>query len=214
MTREEVKQLLAIIQAAFPNFKVADKTTAVNAWLMLLEEYPANDVMLAYKAFCKNDNSGFAPSVSQLISQLEKPKELAVMDDAKAWDLVKKAIMRSTYHSQEEFDRLPPTIQKAIGSANMLYSWAIDENYADGVISSQFLKNYRQVCQRQKDYDRLPRELQNRVEGFIEQCPRLEDGALLIGSTKSVQPKTVNPEPAGTYTEKLKEKLDADNEDL
>lgn len=214
MTREEVKQLLAIIQAAFPNFKVADKTTAVNAWLMLLEEYPANDVMLAYKAFCKNDNSGFAPSVSQLISQLEKPKELAVMDDAKAWDLVKKAIMRSTYHSQEEFDRLPPTIQKAIGSANMLYSWAIDENYADGVISSQFLKNYRQVCQRQKDYDRLPRELQNRIEGFIEQCPRLEDGALLIGSSEPVQPKTVNPEPAGTYTEKLKEKLDADNEDL
>lgn len=213
MTREETIKLLMVIQATFPNFKVEDKSTTVDAWLMMLEEFNVNDVYLAFKSYCKSSNSGFAPSVSQIINELEKPKELAVMDEAKAWDMVRKAIMRSTYHSQEEYDSLPPTIQKAIGSANMLYCWATDEHYSDGVISSQFLKNYRQVCQRQKDYERLPKELQLRVEGYIERLPQLGDGAVLLGNPEPVA-KVENPEPIGTYSKRLEDRFNASNESM
>lgn len=207
MTREETIKLLMIIQATFPNFKVEDKSTTVDAWLMMLKEYNVNDVYLAFKSYCKSENSGFAPSVSQLINQIEKPRELAVMDDAEAWALVRKAIGRSSYNSQAEFDKLSPTLQKAVGSPEVLRTWAIDENYNESVISSQFLRNYRSVCQRQQEFNRLPVEMQNRVEEFIEKVPQIDTNTLLIGSLEPNLDSQLEPEPiVSDYTERLKEK--------
>lgn len=184
MTRDEVKKLLVIMASTFPNYRLENIEHTISTWQMLLEDYSANDVFLAFKSYCKNSNSGFAPSVPQLIGQLEKPKDLAEMDEAAAWDLVRKAIMRSTYHSHEEFEHLPPAIKRAVGSANMLYCWATDENYSDSVVSSQFKRSYRQICQRKKDYERLPKELQERVNQFIEKSPTTNDGTVLIDSSK------------------------------
>lgn len=208
MTREEVKQFLAMMQATFTNFEIKDKATAVNAWLMLLEEYDVNDVYLAFKSYCKNSNSGFAPSIAQLINQMEKPRELAVMDDSEAWAMVRKAIGRSSYNSQAEFDKLPPTLQKAVGSPEVLRTWAIDGNYNESVISSQFLRNYRSVCQRQQEFNRLPVEMQNRVEAFIEKAPKIDTNTLLIGSLEPNLEPQLEPEPIelSDYTKRLKER--------
>ena len=204
MTREETIKLLMIIQATFPNFKAEDKSVTVDAWLMLLEEYNANNVYLAFKSYCKNSNSGFAPSVSQLIAELEKVHDIAQMDDAEALSKFRKALSRSTYHSQEEFDRLEPTLQKAIGSAEMLHFWATDENNKVSVVESNFLNNYRQVCKRQKDYRKMPKELQARVEQFIEKVPQLEGGAILLGNPEQVE-ATENTKPVGEYSKKVEE---------
>lgn len=208
MTRKEVQELLMMISASFPNFRPADKTQTVDTWLMLLEEYTQADVILAFKAYVKSNNSGFAPSVSQLINQIEKPRELAVMEDSEAWAMVRKAIGRSSYNSQAEFDKLPPTLQKAVGSPEVLRTWAIDENYNESVISSQFLRNYRSVCQRQQEFNRLPVEMQNRVEAFIEKAPQIDTNTLLIGSLEPNLEPQLEPEPIALsdYTERLKEK--------
>lgn len=206
MTREDTIKLLMVIQATFPNFKVEDKTTTVDAWLMLLEEYDVNDVYLAFKSYCKSNNSGFAPSVSQIISELEKVGDLAQMDDATALAKFRKALSRSTYHSQEEFDKLEPTLQKAIGSADMLHFWATDENNKVSVIESNFLNNYRQVCKRQKEYRKMPKELQARVEQFIEQVPKLDNNTLLIGTAAPIQ--EVEPVTDGNYSERVKARLE------
>ena len=204
MTREETIKLLMIIQATFPNFKAENKSVTVDAWLMLLEEYNVNDVYLAFKSYCKNSNSGFAPSVPQLIAELEKVHDLAQMDDAEALAKFRKALSRSTYHSQEEFDRLEPTLQKAIGSAEMLHYWATTETDAVSVIESNFLKNYRQVCTRQKEYRKMPKELQARVEQFIEKVPQLEGAAILLGNPEPVA-AVENTKPVGAYTKKVEE---------
>ena len=208
MTREETIKLLMVIQATFPNFKVEDKTTTVDAWLMMLEEYDVNDVYLAFKSFCKSNNSGFAPSVSQLINELEKVGDLAQLDDATALAKFRKALSRSAYHSQEEFDRLEPTLKKAIGSAEMLHFWATDENNKVSVIESNFLNNYRQVCKRQKEYRKMPKELQIRVETFIEKVPQLDSNTLLIGTLEpNLEPNSeVNVDTdTGAYMKRLEE---------
>ena len=211
MTREETIKLLMVVQATFPNFKVEDKSVTVDAWLMVLEEYNVDDVYLAFKSYCKNNNSGFAPSVSQLICELEKVGDLAQMDDATALAKFRKALSRSTYYAQEEFDKLEPTLQKAVGSADMLHFWATDENSKVSVVESNFLNNYRQVCSRQKEYRKMPKELQARVETFIEKCPQLEGGAILIGchEQKSVIEENTC-ENASEYVNRLKDKFDGD----
>ena len=39
MTRDEVINILMVIQAAYPNYKPQDKTVAVNTWYMMLKDY-------------------------------------------------------------------------------------------------------------------------------------------------------------------------------
>lgn len=214
MTREETVKLLMMIQATFPNFKVEDKSTTVDAWLMVLEEYNINDVYLAFKSYCKSANSGFAPSVSQLITEMEKPQDLAIMDEAEAWALVRKAISRSTYNSKAEFDNLPPTVQKAVGSPDILYSWATNEYYSDSKVMEVFTFNYKNVCKRKREFEKLPTQMQARVEAFIEKVPQLDNNTLLIGSLEpnlepNLEPRLeVNNEmPLGTYTRRLEEML-------
>lgn len=204
MTREEVQKLLMGITATFPNFHVEDKTATIDTWLMLLEEYSYIDIQLAFKSYVRSNNSGFAPSVSQLIHEIDKPQELATMSDSQAWSIVRLAIGRSVYNSKEEFEKLPPVIQRAVGSAEQLHYWACDENYNDGVVMSLFQRNYREVCKRQTEFRKLPTEMQLRIEQFIDNCPKIEGGALLIGNNE-MQTKAENEEPLGTYAKRVEE---------
>ena len=204
MTRDDVVKLLMMIQATFPNFKVENKTETVNSWLFFLEEYDSNEIVLALKSYVKSNNSGFAPSCSQLIAELDKPKEMAQMDIASAWSLVRTAIGKSTYNSQTEFDKLPPTVQKAVGSASVLYSWATDENYNEGVVMALFEKNFKTIQQRELQFDKMPTEMQLRVEQFIEKAQMLEDNTLLIGSKEPYVPPNVEPNLDSDYVGRLK----------
>ena len=67
MTREETVQLLMVIQSAFPNYKVPDKTTAVNTWFTMLHDYEYQLVMLSLHKYIATDTSGFAPSIGAIV---------------------------------------------------------------------------------------------------------------------------------------------------
>ena len=180
MERQDVQELLMMITTTFPSFKVQNKTATIDSWLFFLSEYDKNDILLALKSFVQTSGSEFAPNPSQLIGELEKVHDLAQKDVSEAWAMVRKAIGRGTYHAQEEFDKLPESIKKAVGSADLLYCWATDPNYSEGVIMSQFKDNYKRVLERQKELRRLPKELQNRIGQYVEKVPKLEDGAIVV----------------------------------
>ena len=173
MTREDVQKLLMMISAAFPNFKVENKTETINTWLMLTEEYKPEEMLLAFKSYCKSNDSGFAPSVPKLIAELDKVNDLVEMDVLTAWGLVRKAIGRSTYNSADEFAKLPPTVQKAVGSAEVLRSWALDEDYSEGVVMSAFRENYKRVCQRERDYQKMPEPMKVLVDNTLKSMGRI-----------------------------------------
>ena len=159
MTRDDVKKLLAFMTTSFPNYKIENAQQTIDTWQMLLAEYNANDIFLAFKSYCKTSGSGFAPSVPQLIEELEKPRRLSTLSDSEAWSLVRKAISRSAYHSQEEFDKLPPNVRKAVGSAEVLHLWAIDNDFNNEVVMSVFSRNYKSALKREEEFLRLPEEM-------------------------------------------------------
>lgn len=210
MNYQETKELLMMIQAAFPHFDCEDKKQAIQTWQMMLEEYSQAEVTLAFKSYCKSANSGFAPSVSQIIGELEKVNDLADMDDATALSIFRKALSRGS-RAQEEFDRLDPTIQKAIGSADTLFYWATQETKEIGVLEQRFLNNYRQICKRERDYRKMPEPLKLMVDQTceklgrrtlsaelpqlatppeIEEIVREEDGATIIDTSRFLQELT------------------------
>ena len=159
MTRDETKELLMTIQAIYPNFKVvpSQMTATINAWHLMLEEYPADSVNAALKIYAKTNNSGFAPSVSQLIGGIYAPTNNDQLSEGEAWNIVKKAIKDSGYHAQEHFDNFPPIIQRAVGSPTMLREWGMtDSDEVNTVIMSNFQRTYRALLSKQDFNNRVP----------------------------------------------------------
>ncbi len=191
MTGEEVIKLLMIMTATYPNFKVDNKTETAKAWLILLEEYDSKQIFEAFKNYVKSNGSGFAPSVAQLIHETQKVNELATMSEAEAWSIVRNAIGKSAYNSQREFDKLPSDIQRAVGSAEQLHLWAVDENYNDGVVMSLFQRNYKTTIQRTLDENRLSSESRLRLENLRQQNTVEDNHTLYIGTFNVEESKPV-----------------------
>lgn len=166
MTRDETKELLMMIRAVYPNFnvKTEEMTPTINAWHMMLEEYPKESVVAALQIYVKTNNTGFAPSVSQIIGSMYAPKENKEMAEGEAWYLVKKAIKNGNYNSQQGFDSLPPLIQRAVGGAEMIKYWAsCDADEVNTVIMSNFQRTYRALLSKQDFDERIPLTLSDRV---------------------------------------------------
>lgn len=174
MTRDETQKLLAVIGATYPNFKPEDKTATVNAWSIFLEDFDYKQIETALKTYVRNnEGKGFAPSVDQLIHLTRKVEELNQMSEGEAWTRLRLAIGNSGWHAKEEFDKLPRDIQKAIGnSPAILYGWAIDENFNEAVVQSQFLRAFRIVQQRNRDVAYLPQEERARYE-LLQQASQM-----------------------------------------
>ena len=166
MTREETIELLMMVQAAFPNYKPPDKTVAVNTWFLMLSDYPYQQVQMALKAYIATDTSGFAPSIGQIIDKMQMINSHAEQNEMEAWSLVSKALRNGNYKSREEFEKLPDLVKEAVGSPENIHNWAqSDIKSIESVIQSNFIKSYRLVVSRQKEMQKLPKEIKSMISG-------------------------------------------------
>lgn len=160
MTREETIELLMMVQAAFPNYKPPDKTVAVNTWFLMLADYPYQQVQMALKAYIVTDTSGFAPRIGQIIDKIQMITNPAELNEMEAWSLVSKALRNGNYKFKEEFEKLPDLVKEAVGSPENIHNWAqADIKSIESVIQSNFIKSYRIVLNRQKEMQKLPKDI-------------------------------------------------------
>lgn len=162
VTRDETINILMMIQAAYPSFKVPNKTIAVNTWHSLLSEYKYSQVGASLKRYIQTNKNGFAPSIGQIIDGISEIFSEDEENEMKAWMLVQKAIRNSAYHADEEFDKLPKIIQKAVSHPRQLQEWAMMEN-VDGrawnVMQSNFMRTYRAEVEKEKEMRKLSPDL-------------------------------------------------------
>ena len=165
MTEKEVKQLLAMTQAVYPNYNPPSREAAVNAWLMCLSEYDNNVVMAAFKAYITTDTSGFAPSIGQLLDKLHAIQNPQELNEMEAWSLVSKALRNGYYGAVEEFNNLPPLVQKAVGSPDNLRNWSqTDSESIENVVQSNFMRSYRLVVNRENEIKKMPADVRTLIE--------------------------------------------------
>ncbi len=165
MEINETAELLATITAIYPNFKITDDAITLKAWHMMLKGYSKGDVTLALESFVKSKDTAFPPSVSELIAAINKPRDYGFMSDGEAWQLVRRAIGRGSYHSEEDFAAFPSDeIRRAVGSPNQLRAWALDENFNEGVESSNFYKRYNAAVQQAKEIQKMPAAMRLKVQ--------------------------------------------------
>jgi hypothetical protein len=166
MTRDETINILMSIQAAYPSFKVPDKTVAVNTWYSLLRDYEYSQVSAALKKYIQTNKSSFAPSIGQIIDEISDIYSENEENEMEAWILVQKAIRNSTYHADEEFAKLPEIVQKAVSHPRQLQEWAIMENIdgrAWNVMQSNFMRTYRAEVEKEKNMRKLSPDLLNLI---------------------------------------------------
>ena len=164
MTVIEAKKIIAVMLVSFPNFKPTDVDSMAETWADMLSEYSYSQVSMALKAYIVSDTSGFAPAIGQLVEKIQTISQPQELNEMEAWSLVSRAIRNSTYNSVEEFAKLPPLVQKAVGLPDQLRTWAMDENYNEQVASSNFIKCYRTEVARSQELSKMPSDVRKIIE--------------------------------------------------
>ena len=176
MTVDETKLLLGIIKAAYPAFykdkSKSELQTVVVLWASLIKDDQQQIVEEAVKALmCTLKYPPTIADVKEKIQELTQPEQLTEME---AWNLVKKA-MNTSYYT-ESFRSLPPALQRIVGSPNQLKQWAfMGTDTVNSVIQSNFMRSYKVVAKREREYAKLPEsskqlmeQLTNRVGKMLE----------------------------------------------
>lgn len=173
MTKKELLGIMAIIQANYPQYykgKSKEELKPVaNLWFDMFKDDDADIVIRAVKIFIAQDTKGFPPVIGQIkdkLLDLTNPNE---MTEQEAWNIVKKAVINSGWHAEEEFEKLPPIIQKLIGSPNQLKEWGLMESKNfDTVIGSNFMRSYKARIKQIRQHDALPNDIKKFISGVSE----------------------------------------------
>lgn len=186
MTFDESKKILFTINVTYPNFRPqADPDDVAKVWAAMLQEYPYGIVSAALKAFIKSDSGGFAPTIGQIVQLIEKRKDDAEMNAEEAWSLVRKAIGRGGYNAEEEYDKLPALVQKAIGSPGNIHELSqTDTGTVESVEKSHFIRTYNTLMDREMQRRKIPEDAQ-KVLGMA--AP--EKKYIAVSDTKQIEEK-------------------------
>lgn len=145
MNKQEAVQLLTIINSVYPaqdNSK-DQMRMKVDVWSSVFADIPYQAVADALKDHMKLSTSKFAPVPGELMARIMSRHKGDFLSTDEAWAMVDKAIKNSTYHAQEEFERFPDCIKKAVGSSSRLQTWAgMEPGDLNRYVIRDFRKSY------------------------------------------------------------------------
>ena len=166
MTREETVKIIRIMVDSYPNYKPNDISETVDVWHMMLSDYDYNLSAMALKAYILSDTSGFAPSIGQLVDKMKSITSPQELNEMEAWSLVCDSLRNSGYNYAEEYAKLPPLVQKAVGLPTQLQEWALTEDLNKDVVGSNFMRCYRIEVERQKEISKMPQNVREMIESI------------------------------------------------
>ena len=175
MTREETIKVLAVLKAAYPAFyrgmKADELNGIVNLWASQFEGDDYKTVGAAVQAHIATDTKGYPPHIGAIKEAIRKITQPDEMSEMEAWGYVASALRNSGYNSVAEFDKLPPVVQRIVGSPSQLREWAMmDSDTVQSVVQSNFMRSYRVRAQSEREYLALPenvRELMAQLTGSM-----------------------------------------------
>lgn len=160
MTKNEAAVVVKMISTLYPNeyAKISPESMklVVELWAATCEGYSGEQVSAALRQFMANDTSGFAPKPGQLIQYIHAPEDERDLSESDAWALVVKAASNAIYHAEEEWAKLPPLVQKAVGTSYILREMAMEPVENNTVNESHFRRSYRAELERERAKRRMP----------------------------------------------------------
>ena len=179
MELQEVKDLLTVIRLNYPqSFRNYTKGQSEAYLKMMYEAFkddPTQLVVSAVKSIMYGDAREFAPNIGQIKTKMF---ELANTDMTaqEAWLTVKKALRNCGYFAQEEYEKLPPVIQK-LTDPQTLHDWAMmDTDTLDSVIGSNFMRSYQARVGKDREYQMLPNDVKVQIDSLVNSMKLIGGG--------------------------------------
>lgn len=173
MTYDEVITILDICQMEWPQSfaKLNDEDIVGRAklWAAMFADDDARLVGAALKTIIAAGNREFAPGVGQIKEQMRKLVSTGEKTEAEAWARILKAIRNSAYDSTRQFERLPPILQKIVGSPYQLREWGMmDSETLHSVVASNVQRAYRTMQQRENEAAKIPSDVAKCISEFAQ----------------------------------------------
>ena len=173
MTKKEMAEIIAIMQSNYPDdfrgMSDAAMTGKINLWFMQFRDDDYKEVLAAVMAHIATDTNRFMPHVGVIKAKLTEIRLPEEMTPQEAWELVSKAARNSTYNSGEEFAKLPPVVQRLVGSPMQLKEWAaMDTDTLQSVIGSNFQRSYKVRAAKEREFLALPSAVQQTMTQIAE----------------------------------------------
>lgn len=168
MDRTETIKIMAVLRAAYPQYYAKqsneDLQGIVNLWAEMFTDEPYQLVSMATKALIKTRTSTFPPSIGEITEKIQQITQPEEMTEQEAWALAMRALRNSAYNSAEEFAKLPPIVQKIVGSSAQLREWALmDSDQINSVVASNFQRSYRARAKNEREYIALPQSVKQYI---------------------------------------------------
>ena len=167
MTVQEAARLVFTIQATYPKYfaKYSENETnnMVSIWARLFRDIPYEKASMGLEVYLTTETEGFPPSPGQVIDCIQKAEPQS-MNEIEAWGLVRFAIRNGIYGAEDEFAKLPPDCQKAVGRPGQLTEWAmLPSTEVDTIAAAQFKRVYTSVIKRRQEEAKMPQEVRERL---------------------------------------------------
>lgn len=165
MTKKEMAEIFSYLQLNYPDFSRDWSDAVINAkinlWFMHFRDDDYKDVLTAVMAHIATDTNRSIPPVGVIKAKLVEIRNGDSMTELEAWGLVQKALRNSTYCSVDEFAKLPPVVQRLVGSPNQLREWAMmDTETISSVVASNFQRSYKVRAVKEREFLALPSAVQ------------------------------------------------------
>lgn len=181
MTEKETWKIIYVLKASYINqfkgYTTADFENIVTVWKMMFEDYTYEEVSAGLKLFLASDTKGFCPATGQVMDCIMKIKmpECAQMTSAEAWSIVRRAIEKGSYYAEEEFNKFPKAVQRAVGSPSDLRSMAQDGAFNESSAKRNFEWTYSQIITREREEAKIPKKLKQLIATTVMQLEQKGD---------------------------------------
>lgn len=165
MTRTETLQILSLLRASYPafysKFTKDELQSIANLWTEMFVDDDFNVVKYALKDLIAT-HSGYPPDIAALKNKIKEIVSSATNEptDEELWLKLKKAVSNGIYGARQEFEKLPPVLQRYCGSPATLTEFAyIDSDTFNTVNHGQFLKQIKIIKEREEHSQKMPAEV-------------------------------------------------------
>lgn len=174
MTYDETLKIFAVLKANYSNFyknmSRIDAEAQVSLWAEMFEDTPYELVGMAVKAFIATDVDGYPPNVGKIKREITKLTEKEQMTEQEAVSLLLKATRNGLYGAKEEYEKLPPVLQRLAGSPEQIRAWArMSTDELQTVVASNLMRSYRAMAKREEEHQALPSSMRKLLGQVTEQ---------------------------------------------
>ena len=163
MKKSDVIGILALLETAYPAYYAKQddrqRKEVSNLWAELFADDNPQLVYAAVKTLIVSGGA-FPPSIGEIKNKMHDLTASGELSETEAWALVAKACSNGLYGYKEEYAKLPPEVQVAVGSAEQLREWAmLDEQTLQSVVGSNFMRGFKTVKKRERELAMLPSDV-------------------------------------------------------